>query len=60
MMGSIGFNMMSPFELSHVICDEIGHTAKFHRIFRDLLELAEQKNIYDSSIPIVKNYCGHN
>lgn len=57
------FNMLiyvSIHELSHVICDEIGHTAKFHRIFRDLLELAEQKNIYDSSIPIVKNYCGHN
>ena len=57
------FNMLiyvSIHELSHVICDEIGHTAKFHRIFRDLLELAEQKNIYDSSIPILKNYCGHN
>jgi len=57
------FNMLiyvSIHELSHVICDEIGHTAKFHRIFRDLLELAEQKNIYNSSIPIVKNYCGHN
>jgi hypothetical protein len=56
------FNMLiyvSIHELSHVICDEIGHTAKFHRIFRDMLELAEQKNIYDSSIPIIKNYCGH-
>lgn len=57
------FNMLiyvSIHELSHVICDEIGHTPKFHRIFRDMLELAEQKNIYDSSIPIIKNYCGHN
>jgi hypothetical protein len=57
------FNMLmyvSIHELSHVICDEIGHTQKFHRIFRNMLELAEQKNIYDSSIPIIKNYCGHN
>lgn len=57
------FNMLiyvSIHELSHVVCDEIGHTPKFHRIFRDMLELAEQKNIYDSSIPIIKNYCGHN
>jgi len=56
------FNMLmyvSIHELSHVICDEIGHTPKFHRIFREMLDLAEQKNIYDSSIPIVKNYCGH-
>jgi hypothetical protein len=57
------FNMLmyvAIHELSHVVCDEIGHTQKFHRIFREMLELAEQKNIYDSSIPIIKNYCGHN
>ena len=43
-------------ELSHVICDEIGHTPKFHRIFDDLLKQATDMNIY---IPIIKNYCGH-
>lgn len=56
------FNMLmyvSIHELSHVICDEIGHTPKFHRIFKEMLEIAEQKGIYDSSIPIIKNYCGH-
>lgn len=47
-------------ELSHVICDEIGHTPKFHRIFEQLLKQAEEIKIYDSSIPIIKNYCGHN
>jgi hypothetical protein len=46
-------------ELSHVICDEIGHTPKFHRIFDDLLKQATDMNIYDPNIPIVKNYCGH-
>ena len=47
-------------ELGHVLCDEIGHTPKFHRIFRELLEKAENLKIYDPNIPIVMNYCGHN
>ena len=47
-------------ELSHVICDEIGHTPKFHRIFEDIIRRAEEIKIYDSSIPLIKNYCGHN
>lgn len=47
-------------ELAHVFCDEIGHTPKFHRIFKEFLIRAEQKGIYDSTIPILKNYCGHN
>ena len=47
-------------ELSHVICDEIGHTPKFHRIFDSVLKQASDMGIYDTSIPIIKNYCGHN
>lgn len=57
------FNMLmyvAIHELAHVLCDEIGHTPKFHRIFKELLEKAESINIYDSSIPIISNYCGHN
>lgn len=57
------FNMLmyvAIHELGHVMCDEIGHTPKFHRIFRELLEKAEGLNIYDPNIPIVMNYCGHN
>ena len=57
------FNMLmyvAIHELAHVLCDEIGHTAKFHRIFQELLDKAEQIKIYDSSVPIVSNYCGHN
>lgn len=46
-------------ELSHVLCDEIGHTAKFHRIFEQILKQAEEMKIYDPTIPIVQNYCGH-
>lgn len=56
------FNMLiyvAIHELAHVLCDEIGHTPKFHIIFKQLLEKAEALGIYDSSIPIIKNYCGH-
>ena len=41
-------------ELSHVICDEIGHTPKFHRIFEDIIKTKEEIKIYDSSIPLLK------
>lgn len=46
-------------ELAHVKCDEIGHTDKFHKIFQQLLDKAADIGIYDPSIPIVQNYCGH-
>jgi hypothetical protein len=46
-------------ELSHVLCDEIGHTPKFHQIFQKNLEKAIQLGIYDPSKPIIQNYCGH-
>ena len=44
-------------EISHVICDEIGHTDKFYDIFDDILKLAEEKKIYDPKIPMIDNYC---
>jgi len=56
------FNMLiyvAIHELSHVLCDEIGHTPKFFSIFHNLLMKANDIGIYDPSIPIVKNYCGH-
>lgn len=46
-------------ELAHVLCDEIGHTDKFHKIFQDLIDKAYEIGIYDPSIPIIQNYCGH-
>ena len=32
-------------EISHALCDEVGHTPKFDAIFEDLLEKAKQKNV---------------
>lgn len=46
-------------ELAHVFCDEIGHTQKFHRIFNNFLQRADEKGIYDPTIPLIQNYCGH-
>ena len=44
-------------ELSHVICDEIGHTQKFEDTFKELLNEAVKKGVYDQSKPIISNYC---
>ena len=44
-------------ELSHVICDEIGHTPKFDAIFAEILDEATKMKIYNPSIPLVQNYC---
>lgn len=46
-------------ELSHVICDEIGHTEKFHQIFEELLSELIDYGIYDPSIVVEKNYCNY-
>lgn len=46
-------------ELAHVLCDEIGHTPKFHKIFEKLLDKASQIGIYNPHIPIIKDYCGY-
>ena len=44
-------------ELSHAICDEIGHTEKFHNIFEALLLKMEKAGIYTNKIPISHDYC---
>jgi hypothetical protein len=44
-------------EISHALCDEVGHTPKFDMIFEDLLAKAIQQGLYDESIPNVENYC---
>lgn len=44
-------------EYAHVVCDEVGHTDKFWRIFEELLILASELGIYNPSIPIMQNYC---
>lgn len=44
-------------ELAHTICNEVGHTEKFHQIFQGLLDKAQNHGIYDSKKPILKDYC---
>ena len=44
-------------EISHVLCDEIGHTEKFYVIFNELLLKMEEHGIYDYKIPIKHDYC---
>jgi hypothetical protein len=46
-------------ELSHAICDEIGHTEKFHLIFDALLEKMEEEGLYNSKFPIKNDYCNN-
>ena len=44
-------------EISHALCDEIGHTPKFDMIFEELLEKASKIGVYDDCIPHVEGYC---
>lgn len=56
------FNMLvyvAIHEIAHVLCNEIGHTRKYYRIFDKLLRKAASLKLYDPSKPIIRNYCGH-
>lgn len=44
-------------ELAHSICDEVGHTKKFHEIFERLLDKAAEKGIFDPSKQLLEKYC---
>lgn len=44
-------------EIAHALCDEIGHTQKFHQIFEGLLDKAYHLGLYNPSIPIIQDYC---
>ena len=44
-------------EISHALCDEVGHTPKFDMIFEDLLDKASKAGVYDNRIPHVEGYC---
>ena len=46
-------------EIAHCLCDEIGHTEKFHNIFNALLERATKMKIFDPKKSIDKNYCNY-
>jgi hypothetical protein len=55
-------------EFAHVLCDEIGHTKLFDKMFQCLLDEAHESTcpyqkeqcgrIYDKNIPFPSNYCG--
>ena len=44
-------------ELGHVVCDEIGHTEKFNKIFDAILDKASDMGIYDKNYPVILDYC---
>lgn len=46
-------------ELSHVVCDEVGHTEKFHKIFKEILDVAVEKGIWDPNQEIIQDYCNY-
>jgi hypothetical protein len=46
-------------EFAHVLCIEIGHTELFFEIFQGLLKQAAQQGLYDPTIPLLTDYCGH-
>lgn len=46
-------------ELAHALCDEIGHSKKFHQIFQQLLDKAYHLGLYNPSIPVIQNYCNY-
>ena len=46
-------------EVAHHLTSSIGHTPEFHEKFDILLKKAIDMNIYDPSIPTVKNYCNY-
>jgi hypothetical protein len=44
-------------EISHVICDDIGHTDDFFEIFDELLNIAIRMKIYDPEFVLKEKYC---
>lgn len=44
-------------ELSHVLCESIGHTDEFNMIFEELLVELADAGIYDPSYRLIDDYC---
>jgi len=47
-------------EISHSVCNEIGHTEKFNKIFHAFIKKAVELKIYDNTKPLIRNYCLYN
>ena len=45
-------------EYAHILCDEVGHTPKFFKIFDELLQKAAKAGLYNPKIPPLEKYCG--
>ena len=43
-------------EIAHTLCDEVGHTDKFHAIFQGLLDRAAAAGIYNHTA-VPRDYC---
>lgn len=46
-------------EISHALCDEIGHTEKFMQIFQQVLTQATAMGVYDPTGRKIDNYCNY-
>lgn len=46
-------------EISHALCDEVGHTQKFNQILENLLEKASAKGVYNPNIKSIPDYCSY-
>lgn len=46
-------------EYSHAICNSVGHTEEFHKIFENLLLELTDAGIYDPTQKILVDYCQH-
>lgn len=44
-------------EFSHVLCESVGHTDEFFKIFEDMLAELTTAGIYDPNQEIIQNYC---
>jgi len=47
-------------EISHSICQSVGHTEEFNKIFDVLLKEAVNMGIYDPNFEIIQDYCNYN
>ena len=44
-------------ELAHCLCEEVGHTQRFHEIFSVLLHRAHDVGVYDRFVSPIPQYC---
>jgi hypothetical protein len=46
-------------EISHALCDEVGHTQKFLDIFQQVVDHAAKLGVYDPRGRKIQNYCNY-